>query len=1269
MAVTNTFDPAIAVNVGTNRITIPTHGFIPDKGVIYSSGGGSSVGGLVDGYKYYIIWIDINTFKLALTEDDARAGTAIDLLSTGSGSFHALTTSNIFPNSAAYYDFFRRIRLLGTGLPIEGETIVADNVRDSLTIIGGNNITLTDVNDVQNTFTINAPSYDITVPVATTNIRLQSDLTLQDIILTPVRGIAITRIGPQEVGFESFGVTETDTLHTVTSRGNITNNDLVINNLLISKVVSQIGEDGFSSYSIGHTAGGVLSLTGNGTLDAPLLLSPDESQATDASDTITILFNTPSAGQLSYTAVYKTSAVLTAGSVTIERKDIGSGLWIPLDLASGTTERTSYQISNTYSELNSGTTEYRVRISWSGNFEYVNYRIRLTFEANLVAGNELIRTDTDTNDIIFGAIGGTSEFRGIETHYGVATFRDKIYTTGLRIFENNIEGLNSNDDIFIDPHGTGAVVLKTSDLVTDQTTFNLINTVAETINFGGSALTVNFGSSATSFNFGSPTGTFTFANPTLTGTNATVFNMNGASPSIVTTSTGTVSVFNTNALTGNLFGAATAVSIGATTGTLTLNNPTIVGQATTQNLFNTVATTLNIGGAATTIGIGASGGTVTVAGDLVVNGTTTTINSTTLTVDDKNIELGSIASPTDITADGGGITLKAAADKTITWVRTSNRWTSNVGFEATVIDNTPIGSNVRAAGAFTTLQSNDATTLGDTSADTLTVNATVTSNLIFTDATYDIGASGATRPRSLFLSNNITTGGNATFGTDNTNTVTVNSYFVASTQLRTAKLDTNKLYLSAYDVDGLAYSNLITLTAGNDPKLDLTSTAVGTINNMSIGDTTRGTGKFTTLDANQTVTFSPDGFNVTISPTNAGTVTINPNTAGTINKMSIGVTTAAAGRFTTLKVKDTGAAFDLSIVPTSSTTATADRSLTVDVINADRTVKLAGNLDFANNFTTSGAAALTLTLNSASATNATFPATGNITLAYQGGTLGQFAATTSLQLAGVISDETGSGALVFGTAPTIAGGSITGLTTFAIRDTSAAFDVTLAATSSTTLTAGRTLTVDVVNAARTLKLGANVDVSGALTLSTALTVQTGAVTLTAQSGGSSVTLPTSGTLATTGNLSQFAATTSAQLAGVISDETGSGALVFGTAPTVSGIVQGSASSTTDADATVDASTTTYYSWIQSASATARTISVSNLTAGRAVWIYLRNTNGSTKTITIQASATTTGFTGINFAVGSTRGAASATTVTLAATSGTAMVMVMNANGSFVGGMM
>jgi len=68
---------------------------------------------------------------------------------------------------------------------------------------------------------------------------------------------------------------------------------------------------------------------------------------------------------------------------------------------------------------------------------------------------------------------------------------------------------------------------------------------------------------------------------------------------------------------------------------------------------------------------------VTVGGNLTVNGTTTTVNSTTVTVDDKNIELGSVASPTDVTADGGGITLKGTTDKTFNWVDATDAWTAS----------------------------------------------------------------------------------------------------------------------------------------------------------------------------------------------------------------------------------------------------------------------------------------------------------------------------------------------------------------------------------------------------------------------------------------------------------------------------------------------------------------------------------------------------------------------------------------------------------------
>ena len=87
---------------------------------------------------------------------------------------------------------------------------------------------------------------------------------------------------------------------------------------------------------------------------------------------------------------------------------------------------------------------------------------------------------------------------------------------------------------------------------------------------------------------------------------------------------------------------------------------------------------------------------LTVTGDLTVDGTTITINSTTLTVDDKNIEMGSVATPSDTTADGGGLTLKGATDKTILWTNSLDSWVFNQGITVGV-DNT--GHDVKFFGA------------------------------------------------------------------------------------------------------------------------------------------------------------------------------------------------------------------------------------------------------------------------------------------------------------------------------------------------------------------------------------------------------------------------------------------------------------------------------------------------------------------------------------------------------------------------------------------
>ena len=84
------------------------------------------------------------------------------------------------------------------------------------------------------------------------------------------------------------------------------------------------------------------------------------------------------------------------------------------------------------------------------------------------------------------------------------------------------------------------------------------------------------------------------------------------------------------------------------------------------------------------------------------------------------------------------------------------------------------------------------------------------------------------------------------------------------------------------------------------------------------------------------------------------------------------------------------------------------------------------------------------------------------------------------------------------------GGTVTGLTKLGVRDTSAAFDVDIAATSSTALTAKRTLTFDMGNADRTLTLPVSStttltgEVTGSGSGSFATTIAAGAVTLAKQ---------------------------------------------------------------------------------------------------------------------------------------------------------------------------
>jgi hypothetical protein len=191
---------------------------------------------------------------------------------------------------------------------------------------------------------------------------------------------------------------------------------------------------------------------------------------------------------------------------------------------------------------------------------------------------------------------------------------------------------------------------------------------------------------------------------------------------------------------------------------------TVLGTQTTQNLFNTVATTLNIGGAATTVSIGAATGTLTInnantviTGNLTVNGTTTTINSTVTSIDDIEFELGSVATPTDVTANGGGIRLKGATDKTINW--SSLGWTSSEDFNLVTGKSFEINGTV-VLDASSVLGSATTATLAG-SATTLTIGATTGTATI--------------RNTTVAVTNNATVGG--TLGVTGTSTFTGKATF------------------------------------------------------------------------------------------------------------------------------------------------------------------------------------------------------------------------------------------------------------------------------------------------------------------------------------------------------------------------------------------------------------------------------------------------------------------------------------------------------------
>jgi len=213
------------------------------------------------------------------------------------------------------------------------------------------------------------------------------------------------------------------------------------------------------------------------------------------------------------------------------------------------------------------------------------------------------------------------------------------------------------------------------DLTTNQTVFNLLNTTATTINFGGNATTIEIGAATGTTNINNNLevdGDVVIDGDDLK-TTSSVFNLipdtaqtvnfaTAATNLVVGATSGTTQIRNDLDVDGNL-NVDGSFHIGEdldVDGDLNIDGGDLTVSTATFNLANSNATTINFGGAATNIEIGSSEGTTNINNNLDVDG--------------------------DLNIDGGDLTVSTAQFN----LANENAQTINFGGDATIIE---IGSS------------------------------------------------------------------------------------------------------------------------------------------------------------------------------------------------------------------------------------------------------------------------------------------------------------------------------------------------------------------------------------------------------------------------------------------------------------------------------------------------------------------------------------------------------------------------------------------------
>ena len=365
-----------------------------------------------------------------------------------------------------------------------------------------------------------------------------------------------------------------------------------------------------------------------------------------------------------------------------------------------------------------------------------------------------------------------------------------------------------------------------------------------------------------------------------------------------------------------------------------------------------------------------------------------------------------------------------------------------------------------------------------------------------------------------------------------------------------------------------AYETLLTVV---DPTQDNTITLPNTSGTLDIIDATQTLTNKTLTTATLGSNLAAGGYKIT------GLGTPTASTDAVTKTYADANVAAAATSAASAATSATAAATSASSAATSATSAAASVSSISAYATAaatSATSAAASATAAATSATSAAASASSMTASVTAAASSATAAATSATSAAASATAAATSATSAAASATAAATSATSAAASVSAVATSASSALTSQTAAATSATSAAASATAAATSATSAAASATAAATSASSAATTYtaydaryLGSKataptVDNLGNALITGATYWNSVANVMYVWSGSAWSAVSTANGAVTTGTLAQFAATTSVQLAGVISDETGTGALVFANTPTLVTPVLGTPTSVT-----------------------------------------------------------------------------------------------------------